>query len=72
MLEYIMMLRSIASSADLRSFFDWDSTKGIVFNLVAGVALFVIGYLIKGVWGGIVAISIGLVIFLYLKGSITF
>jgi len=72
MLEYIMLLRSIASSADLRSFFDWDSTKGIVFTLVAGVALFIIGYLIKGVWGGMVAILIGLLILLYLKGSITF
>jgi len=63
MVEYIMVLRSIASGGNLQSFFDLDSTKGIVFALLAGVALFIIGYLIKGIWGAILAFSIGVFIF---------
>jgi hypothetical protein len=68
MVEYIIVLRSIASGANLQSFFDLDSTKGIVFALLAGVALFIVGYLIKGIWGAIIAFSIGVFIFFYLKG----
>ena len=68
MVEYILMLRSVASGANLQSFFDLESTKGIVFTLFAGVALFIIGYLIKGIWGAIIAILIGLLMFCYLKG----
>ncbi len=72
MIEYIIVLRSIAAAASLKSFFDLDSTKGIVFALLAGVALLIIGYCIKGIWGAIIAFSIGLFLFLYLRGSITF
>ncbi len=72
MIEYFMVLRSIVSGADLKAFFDLDSTKGMVFTLLAGVALFIIGYLIKGIWGAIIFFSIGLLIFLYLRGSIAF
>ena len=68
MVEYILMLRSVASGANLQSFFDLESTKGIVFTLFAGVALFIIGYLIKGIWGAIIAFLIGLLMFFYLKG----
>ena len=68
MVEYNMMLCSIAPFGELQSFFGWAFTKGIVFTLIACVAL---GYWIKGIWGAIIAPSIGLLIFLYLKGSIT-
>jgi len=66
--KYNMMLGSMEPYAQLESFFGWAFSKGIVFTLLACVAL---GYWIKGIWGAIIAPSIGLLIFLYLKGSIT-
>ena len=68
MVEYILVLGSIVLGANFQSFFDLDSATGRVFALVAGVALFIIGYLIRGTWGAIIALSIGTVLFLYLKG----
>jgi len=50
------------------SLFNFDSPLGIVSILISGVALLILGYLVKEIEGAIIAFLIGTLLFLYFKG----
>ncbi len=67
MLEFTGML-----GKEIITFFSFDAVKGFLLLVIAAVALVVIGYLIKGLGGAIVAVFAGILLFLYLNGLFPF
>jgi len=59
--EYTLMLQG-------GSLFNFDSPVGIASILISVVLLLILGYLIKGIEGAIIAFSTGTLLFLYFKG----
>ena len=67
MLEYAFLLGN-----QVISLFSFDSVKGWLLIFISSVALIIVGYLIKGIWGAGVAFFAGIFLFLYLKGLLPF
>jgi len=65
--EYANMLAGLAGFAG-GSLFNFDSLQGTASIFISGAALLILGYLIKEIWGAIIAFSAGTFLFLYLKG----
>ena len=51
---------------------DYSSISGILLLFGLGIALAVLGYLVRGVWGAIIALGIGALLFLYSQGLLPF
>ena len=52
--------------------FSLDSLSRVLFLVVAGLVLAVIGFKIKGVWGAVLALAAGVAWFLYNERMIRF
>ena len=52
--------------------FSLDFLSRVLFLVVAGLVLALIGFKIKGVWGAVLALVAGVVWFLYNEGMIRF
>jgi hypothetical protein len=52
--------------------FSLDFLSRVLFLVVAGLVLAVVGFKIKGVWGSAVALAAGVILFLYNEGMIRF
>ena len=68
MLEYAIILKSVASGF-LDLLFDLDSVQGLSLIVLSGIALIMIGFLIKGGWGAIIALLGGIFSVLYIRLS---
>jgi hypothetical protein len=66
MVEYALMLGGLLGLRG-ESFFNFDSVLGIASIFISGAALFILGYLIKGIWGAVAAFSVGAFLFFYFK-----
>ncbi len=67
-MEYAIILKSIASGFwDL--LFDLDSVQGLGLIVLSGMAFIMIGFLIKGVWGAVIALLSGIFSVLYIRLS---
>ena len=51
---------------------NFDSFSGYAWILGAGVVLAGVGYLIKGLWGSLIALLIGSFLFFYMKDFLPF
>ena len=51
---------------------DWTSISELLLLFGSGIALIVLGYFLKGVWGACIALAFGVVLFLYFKGLLPF
>jgi hypothetical protein len=49
-----------------------DIISRVLFLVIAGLMLIMVGYKIKGVWGAAMALVVGAVLFLYNEGMIRF
>jgi hypothetical protein len=49
-----------------------DIISRVLFLVIAGLMLIMVGYKIKGVWGAAIALVVGAVLFLYNEGMIRF
>jgi len=49
-----------------------DIISRVLFLVIAGLMLIMVGYKIKGVWGAATALAVGAVLFLYNEGMIRF
>jgi len=49
-----------------------DIISRVLFLVIAGLMLVMVGYKIKGVWGAVVASAVGAVLFFYNEGMIRF
>jgi hypothetical protein len=56
---------------DIKSLFRFTSSEILLLSGL-GMVFAVVGYLLKGIWGGIVGLLIGVILFLYLRGSIPY
>jgi len=54
------------------SFWSLDFAARVVFLLLTGLALVMIGFKIKGVWGAGLAFCAGVLLFLYNEGILRF
>jgi hypothetical protein len=63
MFEYAFLL-----GKDVISLFSFDSVKGWILIFLSAIAFLIVGYVLKGVWGAIIALLFGTALFLYLKG----
>lgn len=54
------------------SFWSLDFIARVVFLVLAGLALVLVGFKIKGVWGAALAFAAGVLLFLYNEGIIRF
>jgi hypothetical protein len=52
--------------------FSQDFLSRVIFLVVAGLVLAVVGFKIKGVWGAVLALAAGVVWFLYNERMIRF
>jgi hypothetical protein len=64
--EYIRLTGMSDSPSSL------DIISRVLFLMIAGLMLIMVGYKIKGVWGAAVALAVGAVLFLYNEGMIRF
>jgi hypothetical protein len=67
MLEYLGLL-----GFGKETIFDLDSWEGIFLSGIAGLLLLIVGYLVKGFWGAVIALGAGALIFLYAKDLLVF
>ena len=67
MVEYGAML-----GLDVKSLFSSALISEILLPLGLGIALIVVGYLFKGVWGAVIAFLVGAVLFLFFRGLLPF
>jgi hypothetical protein len=67
MLEYAVAAGSLLGS-NFASLFNFDSIQGAALIVIFGVALIVLGGLMKGFWGAVITFSIGWLLFMYFKG----
>lgn len=49
-----------------------DIISRVLFLVIAGLMLIMVGYKIKGIWGAAIALVVGAVLFLYNEGMIRF
>jgi hypothetical protein len=49
-----------------------DIISRVLFLVIAGLMLVMVGYKIKGVWGAVVASVVGVLLFFYNEGMIRF
>ena len=54
------------------SWFSLDFISRVLFLLIAGLILALVGYKIKGIWGAAMALAAGVVLVLYNEGIIRF
>jgi len=54
------------------SWFSLDFISRVLFLLIAGLILALVGYKIKGIWGAALALAAGVVLVLYNEGMIRF
>jgi len=54
------------------SWFSLDFISRVLFLVIAGLILTLVGYKIKGVWGAAAALAVGVVLVLYNEGMIRF
>jgi len=54
------------------SWFSLDFISRVLFLLIAGLILALVGYKIKGIWGAALALVAGVVLVLYNEGIIRF
>jgi hypothetical protein len=54
------------------SWFSLDFISRVLFLLIAGLILALVGYKIKGIWGAALALAAGVVLVLYNEGIIRF
>ena len=54
------------------SWFSLDFISRVLFLLIAGLILALVGYKIKGIWGAALALVAGVVLVLYNEGMIRF
>ena len=52
--------------------FERDSLREILMVMFSGLGLVIFGYIIKGIWGAVIAFAIGTLIFLYSKDLLPF
>jgi hypothetical protein len=54
------------------SWFSLDFISRVLFLLIAGLILALVGYKIKGIWGAALTLAAGVVLVLYNEGMIRF
>jgi hypothetical protein len=54
------------------SWFSLDFISRVLFLVIAGLILALVGYKIKGIWGAAMALAAGVVLVLYNEGMIRF
>jgi hypothetical protein len=54
------------------SWFSLDFISRVLFLVIAGLILALVGYKIKGIWGAALALAAGVVLVLYNEGMIRF
>jgi hypothetical protein len=54
------------------SWFSLDFISRVLFLVIAGLILALVGYKIKGIWGAVLALAAGVVLVLYNDGMIWF
>jgi hypothetical protein len=54
------------------SWFSLDFISRVLFLVIAGLILMLVGYKIKGIWGAALALAAGVVLVLYNEGMIRF
>jgi hypothetical protein len=54
------------------SWFSLDFISRVLFLVIAGLILALLGYRIKGIWGAALALAAGVVLVLYNEGMIRF
>ena len=54
------------------SWFSLDFILRVLFLVIAGLILALVGYKIKGIWGAVLALAAGVVLVLYNEGMIRF
>jgi hypothetical protein len=57
---------------NIKSLFSSGSISGMLLLFGLAVALAVVGYLLKGVWGACIALGSGTILFMYCRGSLPF
>lgn len=65
MVEFAAILDPILSMFSWKSLFDLDSVQGLGLIVLSGIALIMIGFLIKGIWGAIIAFAVGTIIYIF-------
>ncbi len=66
-MEYAILL-----GLNLKSQFSSASLSQLLLLFGSGIALTVVGYLFKGVWGACIALGCGTILFLCFSGSLPF
>ena len=66
-MEYAVLL-----GLNIKSLFDSASISGMFLLFGLAVALAVVGYLLKGVWGACIALGSGTILFIYFRDSLPF
>jgi len=66
-MEYAVLL-----GLNLKTLFSSASISEILLLIGSGIALTVLGYLLKGVWGACIALGSGTLLFLYFWGLLPF
>jgi len=66
-MEYVMLL-----GLNLRSLFSSASISGMLLLIGSGIAITLVGYLLKGIWGACIALGTGTILFLYFKNLLPF
>jgi|WetSurSiteA1Bulk_404760.scaffolds.fasta_scaffold215937_2 hypothetical protein len=67
MFEYLGLL-----GLGTEAIFDLDSLEGISLAGLTALLLIIIGYLIKGFWGAVIALGVGVLVFLYVNDLLVF
>lgn len=49
-----------------------DFVSRVLFLVIAGLMLILLGFKIKGIWGALLALAVGALLFLYNEGMIRF
>jgi hypothetical protein len=49
-----------------------DFVSRVLFLVIAGLMLILVGFKIKGIWGALLALAVGAFLFLYNEGMIRF
>ena len=67
MIEYLLLLGFWKEPI-----WGFTSPREVLAVMFSGLALIFIGYILKGVWGSVLAFGFGICIYLYLKGLLLF
>jgi hypothetical protein len=62
-----IIVSTLLFGLDLDFLFALDSIQGIALLVLLGLTLIIIGFVLKGVGGSIIAFAIGIVSFLYIR-----